>query len=134
MCGSAVAGIALTGAALTMAVGAITPEEAYRAVNLDTLAHVRFGSEADISACPRDVRFTPKSGHRNSVARLLLRQRCALYGAVIKLHAQSLRPAPTELAQTDHVAWQDHEVDDVRVTAACHRKHVQNRRSLQSEA
>lgn len=32
------AGIALTGAALMMAVGAITPEEAYRAVNLDTLA------------------------------------------------------------------------------------------------
>jgi Na+/H+ antiporter NhaD/arsenite permease-like protein len=32
------AGIALTGAALMMAVGAITPEEAYRAVNLETLA------------------------------------------------------------------------------------------------
>jgi Na+/H+ antiporter NhaD/arsenite permease-like protein len=32
------AGIALTGAALMMAVGAITPEEAYHAVNLDTLA------------------------------------------------------------------------------------------------
>ncbi|HET8920839.1 MAG TPA: anion transporter [Xanthobacteraceae bacterium] len=32
------AGITLTGAALMMAVGAITPEEAYRAVNLDTLA------------------------------------------------------------------------------------------------
>jgi Na+/H+ antiporter NhaD/arsenite permease-like protein len=32
------AGIALTGAALMMAVGAIAPEEAYRAVNLDTLA------------------------------------------------------------------------------------------------
>jgi Na+/H+ antiporter NhaD/arsenite permease-like protein len=31
-------GIALTGAALMMAVGAITPEEAYRGVNLDTLA------------------------------------------------------------------------------------------------
>src|SRR5262249_55535488 len=25
--------------------------------------HVRFGSNADISPCPRDVRFTPKSGH-----------------------------------------------------------------------
>ncbi len=24
---------------------------------------VRFGSKADISACVRDVRFTPKSGH-----------------------------------------------------------------------
>lgn len=32
------AGIALTGAALMMAIGAITPEDAYRAVNLDTLA------------------------------------------------------------------------------------------------
>ena len=32
------AGIALAGAALMMAVGAIAPEEAYRAVNLDTLA------------------------------------------------------------------------------------------------
>jgi hypothetical protein len=26
-------------------------------------AHVRFGSKADISGCPCDVRFTPKSGH-----------------------------------------------------------------------
>ena len=32
------AGIALSGAALMMAIGAIAPEEAYRAVNLDTLA------------------------------------------------------------------------------------------------
>ena len=32
------AGIALTGAALMMTVGAITPEEAYRAIHLDTLA------------------------------------------------------------------------------------------------
>ena len=32
------AGIALTGAALMMTIGAITPDEAYRAVNLDTLA------------------------------------------------------------------------------------------------
>src|SRR6516164_1386623 len=32
------AGIALTGAALMMSVGAIAPEEAYRAVNLDTMA------------------------------------------------------------------------------------------------
>src|SRR6516165_11932850 len=32
------AGIALTGAALMMAIGAVTPEEAYRAVNLDTFA------------------------------------------------------------------------------------------------
>jgi hypothetical protein len=26
-------------------------------------AHVCFGSKADISECPSDVRFTPKSGH-----------------------------------------------------------------------
>jgi Na+/H+ antiporter NhaD/arsenite permease-like protein len=32
------AGIALTGAALMMTVGAVTPEEAYRAIDLDTLA------------------------------------------------------------------------------------------------
>jgi Na+/H+ antiporter NhaD/arsenite permease-like protein len=32
------AGIALTGAALTMAVGALTPQEAYQAIDLDTLA------------------------------------------------------------------------------------------------
>jgi Na+/H+ antiporter NhaD/arsenite permease-like protein len=32
------AGIALTGAAFTIAVGAISPEEAYRAIDLDTLA------------------------------------------------------------------------------------------------
>ena len=31
------AGIALTGSALMMAVGAISPEEAYRAINLDIL-------------------------------------------------------------------------------------------------
>jgi hypothetical protein len=28
-----------------------------------SVAHVRFGSKADIGACSRDVRFTPKSGH-----------------------------------------------------------------------
>ena len=31
------------------------------------MANVRFGSKADISPCPRDVRFTPESRHRNSV-------------------------------------------------------------------
>ena len=33
------------------------------------------GSKADISASPRDVRFTPKSGHWKSVAKCLL---CAI--------------------------------------------------------
>ena len=32
-----------------------------------TAANVRFGSKADIEVTSRDVRFTPKSGHRNSV-------------------------------------------------------------------
>src|SRR5215469_1044648 len=31
-----------------------------------SLADVRFGSKADISACPRHVRFTPKSGHQQN--------------------------------------------------------------------
>ncbi|HVI65507.1 MAG TPA: hypothetical protein VM910_23435, partial [Bradyrhizobium sp.] len=32
------------------------------------VADVRFGSKADISECPSDVRFTPKSRHWNSAA------------------------------------------------------------------
>jgi hypothetical protein len=32
--------------------------------------NVRFGSKADIAAPPTNVRFTPKSGHRNSVCPL----------------------------------------------------------------
>ena len=31
--------------------------------------NVRFGSKADIEACPRNVRFTPKSGHWLAVIR-----------------------------------------------------------------
>jgi len=30
------------------------------------VGNVRFGSKADIGACPRDVRFTPESGHQLS--------------------------------------------------------------------
>jgi hypothetical protein len=30
---------------------------------------VRFGSKADIGACPRDVRFTPEGGHWNYSSR-----------------------------------------------------------------
>jgi hypothetical protein len=37
----------------------------------------RFGSKADISLTPDDVRFTPKSGHRNSAAKCPL---CAKSG------------------------------------------------------
>ena len=40
-------------------------------------ANVRFGSKADIGARPRDVRFTPKSGHWNSVSKCPL---CAKSG------------------------------------------------------
>jgi hypothetical protein len=32
------------------------------------ITDVRFGSKADISECLSDVRFTPKSGHWNSIA------------------------------------------------------------------
>jgi hypothetical protein len=40
-------------------------------------AHVRFGSQADISLIPSDVRFTPESGHRLKVSRCPL---CAMGG------------------------------------------------------
>jgi hypothetical protein len=33
------------------------------ALQTSWIAHVRFGSKADISACLSNVRFTPKSGH-----------------------------------------------------------------------
>jgi hypothetical protein len=33
-------------------------------------AYARLGSKADIRACPRDVRFTPESGHWNSTFEL----------------------------------------------------------------
>jgi hypothetical protein len=38
-------------------------------------AHVRFGSKADIALVKSDVRFTPKSGHWNLLAKCLL---CAI--------------------------------------------------------
>jgi len=41
------------------------------------LANVRFGSKADIQQCLTNVRFTPKSGHWNSVAKCPL---CAKSG------------------------------------------------------
>ena len=34
----------------------------------NSIIDVRFGSKADIPQCPSNVRFTPKSGHRNSAA------------------------------------------------------------------
>src|SRR6516162_11007374 len=41
-------------------------------------ANVRFGSEADIEACPFDVRFTPESGHQ------LERYECGCHGFAIE--------------------------------------------------
>src|SRR6516225_10496198 len=45
---------------------------------------VRFGSKADIKASPRDVRFTPKSRHWNSVAECPL---CAKSGHCAAQHS-----------------------------------------------
>src|SRR5215471_9701046 len=42
------------------------------AMQKSRVAHVRFGSKADIAALPINVRFTPNSGHRNSIVRCLL--------------------------------------------------------------
>jgi hypothetical protein len=42
--------------------------------------NVRFGSKADIDAHPRNVRFTPKSGHWNSVVECPL---CAMCGRLL---------------------------------------------------
>jgi len=39
------------------------------ALQQPSTVHVRFGSKADILGYQRDVRFTPKSGHRLSVLR-----------------------------------------------------------------
>ena len=49
-------------------------------------ANVRFGSKADISECPRRVRFTPESGHEVDTLRCPL---CAKSG-----HSSRVLPAP----------------------------------------
>ena len=56
-------------------------------------AHVRFGSKADIEAHPRNVRFTPKSGHRVSALACPL---CAKSGL---LQCKTLSPL---WAKTEH--------------------------------
>jgi len=43
--------------------------------------NVRFGSKADIGGPPIDVRFTPKSGHRNSVTECPLCAKSGHYAA-----------------------------------------------------
>ena len=40
-----------------------------------TGSKLRFGSKADIGACPRDVRYCPESGHWNSAAKCPLSRR-----------------------------------------------------------
>src|SRR6516164_8497808 len=50
------------------------------------LANVGDGSKVDVSECPADVRFTPKSGHRNSVMRCPL---CAKSGHLVLGRRQS---------------------------------------------
>jgi hypothetical protein len=37
------------------------------ALQQPSTVHVRFGSKADIEACPCDVRFTAESGHGSSL-------------------------------------------------------------------
>jgi hypothetical protein len=57
-------------------------------------AHVRFGSKADIGACPRDVRFTPKSRHWNSVSKCPL---CA------KSRHTDMLPSCGKTSRSDHL-------------------------------
>ncbi len=87
------AGIALTGAALMMAVGAITPQEAYRAIDLDTIAlllgmmivvaHLRLsgfpaGYGLGASACPFAAGFARhRRGHDRGSLRVPC-QRCRM--------------------------------------------------------
>jgi len=65
-------------------------------------AHVRFGSGTDVAASLINVRFTPKSGHRNSVAQCLL---CAKSGLMhrSKWHRfdQLIELQPSRLRQLD---------------------------------
>jgi hypothetical protein len=55
------AGFALTGAAMTMAVGALTPREAYQAIDLDTLALL--ARDDDRRRAPQAVGLL-QAGHR----------------------------------------------------------------------
>jgi hypothetical protein len=43
--------------------GVAPPDVTYQRVRRIFRRNVRFGSKADISACPINVRFTPESGH-----------------------------------------------------------------------
>ena len=52
------------------------------------------GSKADISACPIDVRFTPKSGHRETLLECPLCAKMRLRKSYwITLSARATRPA-----------------------------------------
>jgi hypothetical protein len=50
--------------------------------------NVRFGSKADMGACVRDVRFTPKSGHKIQSAA------CPPSQSTLSPHPQTLSPPP----------------------------------------
>ena len=47
----------------------IFPQHAYAGFGCEAV-DVRFGSKADIAAFPRDVRFTPESGHRSEARKI----------------------------------------------------------------
>jgi hypothetical protein len=55
------------------------------AIGISSAANVRFGSEADIEAHQTHVRFTPKSGHRNSI------EKCPLSANPSRSFTRSLR-------------------------------------------
>ena len=56
------------------------------------MTNVRVGSKADIAAPPTDVRFTPKSGHRNSAAQCPL---CAKSGHRLEFSRRLIDGTPS---------------------------------------
>jgi hypothetical protein len=70
-------------------------------------AHVRFGSKADMLRRLRNVRFTPKSGHRNSVVQCSDAAKWALFdhlvGGVSRFPLRNLLsdPALADVAYRD---------------------------------
>ena len=69
------------------------------------LRDFRFGSIAEIRRRPINVRFTPKSGHRNSVVECPL---CAKSGHLPRLWKMSHAPSGTftgERMRTEQLTW-----------------------------
>ena len=55
-----------------------------------SFGNVRFGSEADIEARPRDVRFTPESRHQGRILKLVIPGEVAVMSALPPLcHKQT---------------------------------------------